>query len=56
VTAGLSEGDRILRNPGSTLVDGQKVEFANAASAVDLSADAARPAAPAKAAAGRNAK
>jgi RND family efflux transporter MFP subunit len=27
---GLAEGDQILRNPGSTLVDGQKVEFANA--------------------------
>jgi membrane fusion protein, multidrug efflux system len=28
---GLVEGDMILRNPGSTLVDGQKVEFAKAA-------------------------
>jgi membrane fusion protein, multidrug efflux system len=28
---GLAEGDVILRNPGSTLVDGQKVEFAKAA-------------------------
>ncbi len=27
---GLDEGDVILRNPGSTLVDGQKVEFAKA--------------------------
>jgi membrane fusion protein, multidrug efflux system len=30
---GLSEGDTILRNPGSTLVDGQKVEFAKASAA-----------------------
>jgi hypothetical protein len=29
--SGLAEGDVILRNPGSTLVDGQKVEFAKAA-------------------------
>jgi RND family efflux transporter MFP subunit len=28
VTSGLSAGDRVLRAPGSTLVDGQKVEFA----------------------------
>jgi len=28
VIAGLASGDRILRSPGSTLVDGQKVEFA----------------------------
>jgi RND family efflux transporter MFP subunit len=27
---GLAEGDRILRNPSGTLVDGQKVEFASA--------------------------
>ena len=27
---GLAEGDRILRNPGATLVDGQKFEFASA--------------------------
>jgi RND family efflux transporter MFP subunit len=33
VLAGLSAGDRILRSPGSTLVDGQKVEFANSAGA-----------------------
>jgi len=30
---GLTEGDRILRNPSSTLVDGQKVEFTNASAA-----------------------
>lgn len=28
--SGLAEGDIILRNPGSTLVDGQKIEFAKA--------------------------
>jgi membrane fusion protein, multidrug efflux system len=28
---GLAEGDVILRNPGSTLVDGQKIEFAKGA-------------------------
>jgi hypothetical protein len=33
VMGGLAEGDRILRSPGSTLVDGQKVEFAVAAPA-----------------------
>ncbi|HJV60849.1 MAG TPA: efflux RND transporter periplasmic adaptor subunit [Albitalea sp.] len=27
---GLAAGEQILRNPGSTLVDGQKIEFANA--------------------------
>jgi RND family efflux transporter MFP subunit len=30
VRAGLSPGDRILRNPGSGLVEGQRVEFAQA--------------------------
>jgi len=33
VLAGLAAGDRILRAPGSTLVDGQKVEFATATGA-----------------------
>jgi RND family efflux transporter MFP subunit len=33
VQSGLAEGDRILRSPGTTLVDGQKVEFAAAAGA-----------------------
>ena len=33
VLAGLAAGDRILRNPGSALVDGQKVEFAAPAAA-----------------------
>ncbi len=32
-TGGLAEGDVILRNPGSTLVDGQRVEFAKAKAA-----------------------
>ena len=32
VTGGLAQGDVVLRNPGSALVDGQKVEFAKAAS------------------------
>jgi RND family efflux transporter MFP subunit len=31
VLAGLAAGDRVLRNPGSTLVDGQAVEFAKPA-------------------------
>jgi RND family efflux transporter MFP subunit len=33
VLTGLAEGDRILRRPGSTLVDGQLVEFAKASTA-----------------------
>jgi len=33
VLAGLAAGDRILRSPGSMLVDGQKVEFAAGAAA-----------------------
>jgi RND family efflux transporter MFP subunit len=33
VLSGLAAGDRLLRNPGSTVSDGQKVEFAAAASA-----------------------
>lgn len=39
VLQGLSTGDRVLRNPGSTLVDGQKFEFAK----VVASAPAASP-------------
>jgi len=31
VIQGLADGDRILRNPGSSLLDGQKLEFAAAA-------------------------
>ncbi len=38
VLAGLAVGDRILRNPGSALVDGQKVEFAAATAADAASA------------------
>ena len=33
VLSGLAAGDRVLRRPGSALVDGQKVEFAKAATA-----------------------
>lgn len=41
-SGGLAEGDQILRNPGSTLVDGQKVEFVKAAApAAAASASAA---------------
>jgi RND family efflux transporter MFP subunit len=36
--AGLAEGDQILRNPGATLVDGQRVEFAKAAAGAAASA------------------
>lgn len=35
VKSGLAAGDRILRNPGSTLADGQKVEFARPAAAAE---------------------
>jgi RND family efflux transporter MFP subunit len=41
VTGGLAEGDRILRAPGSTLVDGQKVEFANSSTSSAPAAAAA---------------
>ena len=33
VLSGLAAGDRVLRSPGSTLLDGQKVEFAKAVTA-----------------------
>jgi len=33
VLQGLAAGDRVLRNPGSSLVDGQKFQFAPAAAA-----------------------
>jgi membrane fusion protein (multidrug efflux system) len=36
VRGGLAEGDRVLRNPGSTLVDGQKVELVGKASAAAM--------------------
>ena len=44
VLAGLAAGDKVLRNPGSALVDGQKVEFSQAAavSAAPASAAASR--------------
>ena len=42
VKAGVAEGDRILRNPGSTLVDGQKVEFANGTATAAASSAAMR--------------
>jgi RND family efflux transporter MFP subunit len=53
VLSGLAAGDRILRNPGSTLVDGQQVEFAKGngaapAAAAAALAPAASPATPAK--------
>lgn len=38
VRGGLADGDRILRNPGSTLIDGQKVEFARAAASAPATA------------------
>ncbi len=41
VLSGLAAGDRLLRNPGSTLVDGQKFEFAAAVQAASASAPAA---------------
>lgn len=41
VLSGLAAGDRILRSPGSTLVDGQKFEFAAAPPAVSAAASAA---------------
>jgi len=37
---GLTEGDRILRNPGNALVDGQKVEYASAPGAAAAPAPA----------------
>jgi len=41
VLGGLAAGDRILRNPGSTLVDGQKIELVPAAGSAAGSAGAA---------------
>lgn len=49
VKAGLTEGDRILRNPASTLIDGQKIEFAGAAAAANVAGEAGKPAAAAAA-------
>jgi len=45
VVGGLSEGDRILRSPGSQLVDGQAAELASAAAAAPGSGSAQKPAA-----------
>ena len=54
VLSGLAAGDRVLRSPGSTLTDGQKVEFAKPAlAAAAPSAASAAVAAPA-ASASRN--
>jgi RND family efflux transporter MFP subunit len=41
VKGGLADGDVILRNPGSTLIEGQRVEFAKATAALPASAAAA---------------
>jgi multidrug efflux pump subunit AcrA (membrane-fusion protein) len=38
--SGLAAGDQILRNPGTTLVDGQRVEFAKATATAAASAPA----------------
>lgn len=52
VLDGLKAGDRILRNPGSSLVDGQSVEFAKpAAAAAPALTPATSPGAPAASAA-----
>lgn len=42
VLDGLSEGDRILRNPSTALTDGQKLEFAPEIKASPMAASAAR--------------
>jgi hypothetical protein len=36
IRSGLAEGDQLIRNPTSTLKDGQKVEFDTDAKAVPL--------------------
>jgi RND family efflux transporter MFP subunit len=41
VLEGLAAGDRVLRNPGGTLADGQKFEFASKAAAAASAASAA---------------
>ncbi|MFC3106768.1 efflux RND transporter periplasmic adaptor subunit [Undibacterium arcticum] len=41
VRSGLAEGDQVLRNPGSSLKDGQKVEAANGAAPAPAAAPAA---------------
>jgi membrane fusion protein (multidrug efflux system) len=40
---GLAEGDRILRNPGATLIEGQEVEFASAAPSAPSASASATP-------------
>ena len=45
VLAGLAAGDRVLRNPGSALVDGQAVEISQATGGSAASAGSATPAA-----------
>jgi len=42
VKGGLAEGDRVLRNPGRTLVDGQKVELAGGTATAAASSAAMR--------------
>lgn len=42
VLEGLAAGDRILRNPGSSLADGQPVEFGQAVAAAPAAASAAK--------------
>ena len=42
IKGGLADGDVILRNPGVTLVEGQKIEFAKAAAATVPAASAAK--------------
>jgi membrane fusion protein, multidrug efflux system len=43
VLAGLAAGDRVLRNPGSALVDGQAIEMARPAAAASAPAPAKAP-------------
>jgi membrane fusion protein, multidrug efflux system len=50
VQAGLAEGDRILRNPGSTLVEGQPVELTATPAVAGVGTGAVKAAAPAAAA------
>jgi membrane fusion protein, multidrug efflux system len=49
VQAGLAEGDRILRNPGSTLVEGQPVELTATPAVAGVGTGAVKAAAPAAA-------
>lgn len=56
VQAGLADGDRILRNPASTLVEGQQVELTAAPAVAGFGADAVKAAAAPAATAVKNAK